>query len=132
MQLINLSNIYNFTSLKFSWGNAGNQTWGCWVRASMRTSKQPHPPRELLRVQLPLKINLWNWQGVVSQQYSSHLRSKTLEVMGLIPTGCRAFFFSFYPSVVRLKSGPLRKWNATDSLSQKNRCLPVLLVAKQA
>ena len=51
--------------------------------------------------------------------------SGTLEVVGSIPTGRWALFFSFQPSVVRQLSGPSRKRNTTDFLSQKNWCSAV-------
>ena len=44
--------------------------------------------------------------AVVARRLSSHLQSKTLEVVGSILTGCWAFFFSFYPSVGFLNQVP--------------------------
>ena len=41
----------------------------------------------------------------------------------LIPSGCWAFFCSFYPSVLHPESGSSWRCNTTYCLSQKNRCV---------
>ena len=59
------------------------------------------------------------WAAAVAQWYSTHLQSKTLEVVGLILALCWALLFTVSPSVVHPLSGTSRKCNTTDFPSQK-------------
>ena len=99
----------------------------CSLRFIRKVKKTPHSPfRNYLTCVLP-------WAAVVAQRQSTGLFDKTLEVAGLKPAGCWAFFFHFYPSVGCHFLVPQRGQLITLIIFlHKNLCLAMQLGAKQA